>query len=227
MKKRLQFWFNTYFGFSSKETVGFLLVVPILGLLSFVPFLISWVKNQKEALSYVEYTLAVDSLEKAGVILVSSPLLAFNPQDTVKKDFKSNQLERINRIPFSEADSITLQIVPGIGPATAGRIIKYRENLGGFVAKSQLMEVYGMKAETAEAVWEFFEFDPGIRKKLQINQTEAADLARHPYISYSEAKVIVAYRNQHGAFRNSEDLLKIRIFKKEWVDKISPYLNFD
>ncbi|TNF41199.1 MAG: helix-hairpin-helix domain-containing protein, partial [Cytophagales bacterium] len=93
--------------------------------------------------------------------------------------------------------------------------------------KSQLMEVYGMKAETAEAVWEFFEFDPGIRKKLQINQTEAADLAKHPYISYSEAKVIVAYRNQHGAFRNSEDLLKIRIFKKEWVDKISPYLNFD
>ncbi|TNF40686.1 MAG: helix-hairpin-helix domain-containing protein, partial [Cytophagales bacterium] len=116
MKKRLQFWFNTYFGFSSKETVGFLLVVPILGLLSFVPFLISWVKNQKEALSYVEYTLAMDSLEKAGVILVSSPLLAFNPQDTVKKDFKSNQIERINRIPFSEADSITLQIVPGIGP---------------------------------------------------------------------------------------------------------------
>lgn len=227
MKKKLQFWFNTYFGFSSKETVGFLLVVPILGFLSFFPFLISWVRNQKEAISYEEYTLAVDSLEKTGVILVSSPLLAFNPQDTVKKNFKSNQLGRINRIPFSEADSVTLQIVPGIGPATAGRIIKYRENLGGFVAKSQLMEVYGMKAETAEAVWEFFEFDPGIRKKLQINQVEAADLAKHPYISYSEAKVIVAYRNQHGVFMNSEDLLKIKIFKKEWVDKISPYLNFD
>lgn len=227
MKKKLDFWFKTYFGFSRKETVGFLLVVPLLGTLSFIPSLIILVKNQREAINYQEYTLAVDSLENAGVLLVSSPLPGFNPQDTVKKDFKSSQIERINRIPFSEADSITLQIVPGIGPATAGRIIKYRENLGGFVTKNQLMEVYGMKAETAAAVWEFFEFDPGIRKKLQINQAEAADLAKHPYISYSEAKVIVAYRNQHGAFRNSEDLLKIRIFKKEWVDKISPYLNFD
>ncbi|GMQ24478.1 hypothetical protein Aoki45_11600 [Algoriphagus sp. oki45] len=227
MKRKLEFWFKTYFGFSRKETVGFLLVVPLLFLLSFLPAFIRWVKDQRESDRYAEYLQAADSLEKAGFLVVSSPLPGFNPQDTVKKDFKTSQIERINRIPFSEADSITLQIVPGIGPATAGRIIKYRENLGGFVAKTQLMEVYGMKAETAEEVWEYFEFDPGIRTKIPINQAEAADLSKHPYISYSEAKVIVAYRNQHGDFQNAEDLLKIRIFKKEWVDKIAPYLNFD
>ncbi|GMQ31016.1 helix-hairpin-helix domain-containing protein [Algoriphagus confluentis] len=227
MKRKLEFWFKTYFGFSRKETVGFLLVVPFLSLLSLFPSMIAWIKNQSEAEYFSHYLHLLDSLDQAGVALVSSPLPGFNPQDTVKTDNKPNQLERIQRIPFSEADSITLQIVPGIGPATAGRIIKYRENLGGFVAKAQLMEVYGMKTETAEAVWEFFEFDPGIRRKIPVNRAETADLAKHPYISYAEAKVIVAFRNQHGVFQSAEDLLKIRIFKKDWVDKISPYLNFD
>jgi DNA uptake protein ComE-like DNA-binding protein len=43
---------------------------------------------------------------------------------------------------------------------------------------------------------------------------------------YGEAKVLIAFRKQHGAFRSEEDLLKISIFKKEWISKISPYLDF-
>jgi DNA uptake protein ComE-like DNA-binding protein len=38
---------------------------------------------------------------------------------------------------------------------------------------------------------------------------------------------MVAYRLQHGPFLQLEDLLKIRIFKVEWVSKIGPYLNFE
>lgn len=169
----------------------------------------------------------MDSLESAGITLVASPLPVFNPQDTVKTTPNQRQLDNINRISFSEADSITLQIVPGIGPATAGRIIKYRENLGGFHSKNQLMEVFGVKEETAEAVWEFFEFYPTIFRKIKINSAELEVMASHPYISYGEAKVLIAFRNQHGRFITSEELLKVKIFKKEWVEKIKPYLDFD
>jgi competence protein ComEA len=226
MRSRFYFWLKTYLGFSRKESRGLVLLIPFLMVLGLSPGVIRYFKEQKSDLLFDKYLFQLDSLEKAGFTLVSSPLPTFNPQDTVRKTQSQKVSERINRISFSEADSITLQIVPGIGPATASRIIKYRENLGGFFSQKQLEEVFGLKLETIQAMWEYFDFDPLIFKKIKINEVDLDELAKHPYVSYQEAKVIIAYRNQHGGFTDSLDLLKIRIFKKEWVDKISPYLSF-
>ncbi|WP_111670426.1 ComEA family DNA-binding protein [Algoriphagus litoralis] len=227
MRNDFFYWLKSYLGFSRKESKGFVLLIPFLILFGLLPSALAYFKNRKAENLFLSYQGRLDSLEDLGVQLVSSPLPTFNPQDTVKSTRNQRQLENINRIPFSEADSITLQIVPGIGQATAGRIIKYRENLGGFHSKSQLNEVFGVNGETAEALWEFFEFQPGIYRKININDLAVEDLAKHPYISYGEAKVLVAFRKQHGRFTSADDLLKVKIFKQEWVDKIQPYLNFD
>jgi DNA uptake protein ComE-like DNA-binding protein len=53
------------------------------------------------------------------------------------------------------------------------------------------------------------------------------ELASHPYISYQEAKVMVAYRLQHGGYQTATELLGIKIFKSDWVEKIAPYLRFE
>ncbi|MEP0714218.1 MAG: helix-hairpin-helix domain-containing protein, partial [Algoriphagus sp.] len=135
-------------------------------------------------------------------------------------------VENLNRIAFAEADSILLQIVPGIGQSTASRIVKFRENLGGLHSKSQLSEVYGLKPETIDAIWEYFDFSPNIFRRLKINEVDVDDLAKHPYFTYAEAKVLVAYRKQHGDFESPDDIKQIKIFKAEWVNKISPYLDF-
>jgi DNA uptake protein ComE-like DNA-binding protein len=37
-------------------------------------------------------------------------------------------------------------------------------------------------------------------------------------------KIIVAYRNQHGAYKSVDDLLKIYVIKKDWLEKTKPYL---
>ena len=166
-------------------------------------------------------------MEKSGTVVVKSPGPLFNPQDTVKKSTLNKQLENIQRVSFSEADSTILQIVPGIGPGTAGRIIKYRENLGGFHSTNQLSEVYGMKPETIELMWEFFDFTPAIFRKINLNQSTIEEISSHPYVTYGEAKVIVAYRNQHGAYQSADDLMKIRIFKEEWIRKLAPYLDLN
>lgn len=227
MGRNFFFWAKSYLGFSNKESRGFVLMIPIFLLLGILPSVIGFFKNQRAEQVFESYRSKLDSMEMVGINLVSSPLPTFNPADTIKSSRNQKQIESLNRIPFSEADSITLQIVPGIGQATAGRIIKYRENLGGFNSKAQLLEVYGVKEETANGVWEFFEFDPGIFRKIKINSVDLQELASHPYISYGEAKVLIAFRNQHGLFNSAEDLLKVKIFKAEWVEKIEPYLDFD
>ena len=61
---------------------------------------------------------------------------------------------------------------------------------------------------------------------MKIYQAEVDELGKHPYFSYAEAKVMIAYLKHHGVFQSPEDLKHIKIFKEEWVDKIAPYLDF-
>ncbi|MFC3415103.1 ComEA family DNA-binding protein [Algoriphagus hitonicola] len=213
------------FGFSQKESRGFVLLIPFLLILILLPNVFDWINSSRADTQQIQLSSKIDSLEQVGFFKVSSSRPLFNPEDTAKTS-SSDRLESIQRIPFSESDSVTLQIVPGIGPTLAARIVKYRENLGGFHSQEQLLEIYGIKEEVVENLWEYFEFDPGIRRKVKINELDVPELAKHPYIGYGEAKVLVAYRKQHGDFSNSEDLLKIKIFKAEWVNKIEPYLEF-
>ena len=227
MRQRLFFWFKTHLGFSAKESRGFLLLIPFLLVLIGTSQLLAWAKDRNANKLYQNYLNQVDSLERAGVKLLISPLPTFNPEDTIRRTHSNKVAERILRLPFSEADSVVLQIVPGIGALTAGRIIKHRESLGGFILIAQLNEVYGLKPETIPIIWEYFDFDTVAPRQLDINTVPLEDLAKHPYISYQEAKVLVAYRLQHGPYLKLDDLLKIKIFKADWVNKIGPYLDFE
>jgi len=227
MRQRLFFWLKKHLGFSAKESRGFLLLIPCLLLLVGASQVIAWAKDRNAGKLYQHYLNQVDSLERAGVQLLASPLPTFNPEDTLRRSHSAKVSDRIQRLPFSEADSVVLQIVPGIGALTAGRIIKHRENLGGFILVDQLNEVYGLKPETIPVIWEYFDFDRVAPRRIEINTVPVEELAKHPYISYQEAKVLVAYRLQHGPYLQLDDLLKVKIFKADWVNKIGPYLDFD
>lgn len=226
MKARFFYWLKVYLGFSRKESRGFVLLIPVLLLLVFAKVTFKEIREAKAENFHIQYMAIIDSLESSGIKLVSSPLPIFNQLDTIIKKSNAKQLENLNRIPFSEADSVTLQIVPGIGQSTASRIVKFRESIGGLHSKSQLTEVYGLKPETIDAIWEYFDFSPAIFRKVKINQVEVEELGKHPYFSYAEAKVLIAYRKQHGNFQSVDDLKQIKIFKQQWIDKISPYLDF-
>lgn len=227
MRQRLFFWFKTHLGFSAKESRGFLLLIPFLLLLVGASQVLAWAKDRNAEKLYQHYLNQVDSLERAGVQLLSSPLPTFNPEDTLSRSHSAKVSDRIKRLPFSEADSVVLQIVPGIGALTAGRVIKHRESLGGFIKVDQLNEVFGLKPETIPFIWEYFDFDRVAPRRIEINTVPVEELAKHPYISYQEAKVLVAYRLQHGPYLQLDDLLKVKIFKADWVNKIGPYLDFE
>jgi DNA uptake protein ComE-like DNA-binding protein len=235
MKRKLQYFLKLYFGFSRRESRGFLMVFPVLVLLYFIPIIYNRMikfANQDQYQAYLEQVdLEIGSGKKSSG-LMGMDSIAWNgnnttDQDTLKRDIAGNSGEpEINLVAFSEVDSIVLQVVPGIGQVLAGRIIKYRERLGGFSQEKQLLEVYGITKEVANKVFEYFPFDPAIHRKLNINELEAAELSQHPYVQYGPAKVIIAYRKQHGNYKRPEDLLKIKIFNAEWLERLKPYLEF-
>ncbi|WP_268033761.1 hypothetical protein [Algoriphagus sp. PAP.12] len=86
-----------------------------------IPQLIQKINAKSRVAQSGEIQMLIDSLDQVGFEFVKSPMPIQAPLDTAPPINQSS----LKRIPFSEADSITLQIVPGIGPAMASRIIKY------------------------------------------------------------------------------------------------------
>jgi DNA uptake protein ComE-like DNA-binding protein len=227
MRKRLFYWLKTSLGFSNKESRGFLLLTPLLLLMAASPYLFESFRKENREDFLKTYQFQLDSLESLNLNLQRSPNPLFNPADTATKPSSAKKTQNLIKMDFVDADSVVLQIVPGIGVGLSGRIIKYRERLGGFHSENQLSEIYGLKPETIEEIWNYFDFSPTITKRISINSAEIEEVSAHPYISYSEAKVLIAYRKQHGNYSSVADLKKIKIFKPEWIDKIEPYLSFD
>jgi competence protein ComEA len=234
MRRKLFYFLKVYLGFSRRESRGFLLVFPVLLLLYMIPVIYNRILRYANEEDYKIYLEQVDQLLASGRFhpdSVRKQYIAQNRprgQDTTHRMsvYVKPQEPALNLMGFSEADSIVLQVVPGIGEVLAGRIIKYRENLGGLHQEKQLLEVYGVTQEVADRVFEYFPLTSHISRKLKINELDAADLAKHPYINFGHAKVIVAYRKQHGDYREAKDLLKIKIFNEEWLGRLEPYLEF-
>lgn len=133
-----------------------------------------------------------------------------------KKEFS------ISKFDINTADTSQLMQIRGIGKVYANRIIKYRDILGGFHSIDQVGETYGIDPSILPELKKFAIMGSQI-KKIRINEL---DNFRHPYLKFNQVKVIVAYRKQHGNFKNAEDLKEIKILDDVTISKIEPYLEF-
>lgn len=130
-------------------------------------------------------------------------------------------------INVNRSDSLEWLLLPGIGAKRASSILRFREKLGGFVSIEQVGETYGLPDSVFQKIKTNLEWEPGQVEQLSLNHASEAELKAHPYIGWQWAKLMVAYRNQHGPYRSVDDLLKIHIVKKEWLEKVRPYLAAD
>lgn len=129
-------------------------------------------------------------------------------------------------IELNSADTTALIALPGIGSKLAKRIIAFREKLGGFYSTEQLKEVYGLKPEVIEQILPGIRLDVSRVHPLHINVLEKDALGAHPYIGYKAAAVLVAYRTQHGAFSDADDLRKTLILSEENLMKLKYYIYY-
>jgi len=127
-------------------------------------------------------------------------------------------------IELNSADSLLLTDLRGIGPVLAGRILKYRNLLGGFVRKEQLLEVYGLPYETFENISKAVNIDTTGTTRIDLNRAAYSKLIRHPYLDVYTVKGILNYRDIQGNIKDVNELIDNRIIPEENFSKIKPYL---
>ena len=161
---------------------------------------------------------------------VLAPYISISKPDYVSKTVqKSNwnskfpKVERVS-IDINTADSIGLMKLNGIGSSFARRITRYRDLLGGFHTKEQLLEVYGMDSLRFAQFSGYCTTGAGPGRKININTATVAEFKKHPYFDYYLAKSIVDYRIIHGSYDRVEQLRVTPMFYEDLYKKIAPYI---
>jgi competence protein ComEA len=127
-------------------------------------------------------------------------------------------------IELNSADSSLLVALNGIGPTLAGRIIKYREKLGGFCRTEQLQEIYGMSEEIIELIKPFITVDSVKIHPINLNTASLKELEDHPYLDRYQAQAIIKYRQLRTKFLKVEEVYENRLLSQEQYQKIRSYI---
>ena len=133
------------------------------------------------------------------------------------------KIVEVYNIELNRADSAGLVKLPGIGSVYAIRIIKYRELLGGYYSKKQLLEVYNLPEETFLNIEKYISVDSLLISKIRINFTEFKDLLRHPYLNKKQVGAILNFKEKNGAFESISTLQLIDEIDPVTYSKIKPY----
>lgn len=152
----------------------------------------------------------------------------FYPITEYKREYinqsESKNPKKIISVELNKSTEEELIQLNGIGPYFAQKIIEYRDKLGGFHTKEQLLEVWNFDQEKLAGVESSITIDLETIKKININTATVDELKAHPYISWNCANSIVKMRAKHQKYSNFEQLLESVLIDKELLKKIKPYL---
>jgi DNA uptake protein ComE-like DNA-binding protein len=131
------------------------------------------------------------------------------------------------RIELNSADTFSLQQLRGIGPGFARRIIRYRDKLGGFINKRQVLEVFGMDTARYNGIEASLDVNPDSIRRININTITFKELLSHPYFPFGITKAIMIYRKDKKKFSCVEELKKVEGMADTTFRKILPYIRIE
>ena len=181
----------------------------------------------KEAVALYGDEMAQERALSQNTRYVSKPKDSISRADKVHKPATAQKRSEAFAVELNSADTAQLRCLYGIGPVFAARIVKYRQLLGGFVRKEQLLEVYGMDEERYAGIAAYVVLDTASVTKLRVNDLSIAELKRHPYLDYYQAKAIVDFRNGGRRYRSMDDLRLVSLIDDETATKLQGYIQFN
>jgi DNA uptake protein ComE-like DNA-binding protein len=144
---------------------------------------------------------------------------AFNYETEKRMEEKTLSIE------LNKTDSTELILCSGIGPSFARRIISYREILGGFYDKSQLLEVYGMDSARYMGFQHQVTVNPELINRMHLDTISFKGLLKHPYFEFYLVKAIFNYKDRQKGIDSIQELKNLPEIYPELFKKLSPYLS--
>ena len=166
------------------------------------------------------------------VFVISDELFELIKDSTIyqerAKDFDKyteNKLEKkLVLVAINRASLDDLLQAQDITMFDAKKIIRTRDNFGGFYSLSQLSEVWQATPEKI-AVWEkYIQIDPENIRTININTASTKELSFHPYISWNLANSLVKLRSQNGFYKDLHEIKKSVLMTDELYEKLKHYL---
>ena len=152
--------------------------------------------------------------------------IAKNLENTNKlHNAKYTASEAIPKLDINSASMEELLRLHGIGHTFASRIIKYREDLGGFVAVNQLKEIENFPDSTFNLIAPSLLLS-GLIQQTHINKLNITE-TKHPYLTKKQVSILQRYKINHGDLKSLADMSSLGIFSAQQLDKLKPYLAFD
>lgn len=238
MRKQIETWLSAWFHFNQQERRG---IVPLLVLVVLLQSGI-WAYNAYKPVRQFDVQVMpwpVDSTSSKG----NTEEADTRDRHVFKRPFESSfkvngSFERHGsdsfvkrrapaQINLNETDSATLELLPGIGPVIAGKIIRYREQLGGYRDLMQLTEIRGFKEDLLFDLESRLIIKPGDHRKFSLNTVTFEELKKHPYFKFTLSRVLVNYREQHGPYRSLNDLRQIKMMNDSIFQLVTPYLSLE
>lgn len=173
------------------------------------------VKQYKELLPYIHIS---DEYKPVAEVYGRTDAVR-SGRDTLRYPVK---LQPGQYVTLDDADTASLRKVPGIGRYYASRIVRYRNDLGGYVSVAQLSEIEGIP----EAALSYFRVTGGAVRKLNLNRLTLNELKHHPYINFYQARRIIDYRRLKGPLHSIDDLRLLKDFSQRDIDRLRPYVEF-
>lgn len=173
------------------------------------------VKQYKELLPYIHIS---DEYKPAAEVYGRTDAVR-SGRDTLRYPVK---LQPGQYVTLDDADTASLRKVPGIGRYYASRIVRYRNDLGGYVSVAQLSEIEGIP----ESALPYFKVTGGTVRKLNLNRLTLNELKHHPYINFYQARRIIDYRRLKGPLHSIDDLRLLKDFSQRDIDRLRPYVEF-
>ena len=131
----------------------------------------------------------------------------------------------IPKLELNTADSTALVTLRGIGPYYARKILAYRDRLGGFYDKAQLLEIEGIDSERYEGLADAVTVDPAKIRPLDLWHASDSLLAQHPYLGAKGARSVIRYRALYDSTRwTPADLAAEHALPEENIEKLKKYI---
>lgn len=147
---------------------------------------------------------------------------------------------------LNAASAAELEQLPHIGAVLAERITAYRDQIGGFSNREQLLEVEGIGEATLYEIYDLLYLEnetfpepepepepagapapaaaPAVTFPLDLNQATAAELEQIPEMQPELAEKIVAFRQQIQAFSSVYELLYVDGITEAYFVQLRDYV---